>query len=84
MIRTAFQGERGAFSEEAARKLLGDAIEPLACVTFDDVFDAVARGEAACAVVPIENSLADQCCAITSSSRRAIWPSAARFFSVSA
>lgn len=54
----AFQGERGAFSEEAARKLLGDAIEPLACVTFDDVFDAVARGEASCAVVPIENSLA--------------------------
>jgi prephenate dehydratase len=54
----AFQGERGAFSEEAARKLLGDGIEPLPCVTFDDVFDAVARGEATCAVVPIENSLA--------------------------
>jgi prephenate dehydratase len=54
----AFQGERGAFSEEAARKLLGDGIEPLPCVTFDDVFDAVARGDAACAVVPIENSLA--------------------------
>lgn len=54
----AFQGERGAFSEEAARKLLGDSIEPLPCVTFDDVFDAVARGEASCAVVPIENSLA--------------------------
>src|SRR4051794_17656949 len=54
----AFQGERGAFSEEAARKLLGDGIEPLPCVTFDDVFDAVARADAACAVVPIENSLA--------------------------
>ena len=54
----AFQGERGAFSEEAARKLLGDSIEPLPCVTFDDVFDAVARGDATCAVVPIENSLA--------------------------
>jgi prephenate dehydratase len=54
----AFQGERGAFSEEAARKLLGDGIEPLPCVTFDDVFDAVARGDAVCAVVPIENSLA--------------------------
>ncbi|HEX7191313.1 MAG TPA: prephenate dehydratase [Thermoanaerobaculia bacterium] len=54
----AFQGERGAFSEEAARKLLGDAIEVLPCATFDDVFDAVTRGEATCAVVPIENSLA--------------------------
>jgi prephenate dehydratase len=58
VIRTAFQGERGAFSEEAARKLLGDAIEAVPCETFDDVFDAVDRGEAECAVVPIENSLA--------------------------
>jgi prephenate dehydratase len=56
--RTAFQGERGAFSEEAARKLLGDAIEAVPCETFDDVFDTVGRGEAECAVVPIENSLA--------------------------
>ena len=55
---TAFQGERGAFSEEAARKLLGDGIEAVPCETFDDVFDAVSRGEATCAVVPIENSLA--------------------------
>jgi prephenate dehydratase len=54
----AFQGERGAFSEEAARKLLGEAIEVVPCETFDDVFDAVAKGEATCAAVPIENSLA--------------------------
>src|SRR5881392_2530821 len=54
----AFQGERGAFSEEAARKLLGDTIDVRPCETFDDVFDAVARGDATCAVVPIENSLA--------------------------
>src|SRR6266566_2792786 len=58
MTTVAFQGERGAFSEEAARKLLGESIEVVACETFDDVFDTVARGEAACAVVPIENSLA--------------------------
>lgn len=58
MTTVAFQGERGAFSEEAARKLLGESIEVVACETFDDVFDTVARGEASCAVVPIENSLA--------------------------
>ena len=54
----AFQGERGAFSEEAARKLLGNSIDVRPCETFDDVFAAVAGGEATCAVVPIENSLA--------------------------
>src|SRR6185436_9321031 len=54
----AFQGERGAFSEEAARKLLGDAIDVRPCETFDDVFASVANGEASCAVLPIENSLA--------------------------
>jgi prephenate dehydratase len=54
----AFQGERGAFSEEAARKLIGDAIDVRPCETFDDVFAVVANGDATCAVVPIENSLA--------------------------
>lgn len=54
----AFQGERGAFSEEAARKLIAETIEVKPCATFDDVFDAVKSGDATCAVVPIENSLA--------------------------
>jgi prephenate dehydratase len=59
VIRTvAFQGERGAFSEEAARKLLGDSIAVRSCETFDDVFASVESGDASCAVVPIENSLA--------------------------
>ena len=54
----AFQGERGAFSEEAARKVLGPEIEVLPCRTFEDAFAAVADGRATCAVIPIENSLA--------------------------
>ncbi|HYI10217.1 MAG TPA: prephenate dehydratase [Thermoanaerobaculia bacterium] len=57
-ISVAYQGERGAFSEAAARRLLGPAIEPLPCATFEEMFAAVARNDAACCVAPIENSLA--------------------------
>src|SRR5712691_5374539 len=57
-ITVAFQGERGAFSEEAARKLLGDSAEAVACRTFEDVFAAVVDGRVRCALLPIENSLA--------------------------
>jgi len=54
----AFQGERGAFSEEAARKLLGPRIAVLPCARFEDVFRSLKEGRAAGAVVPIENTLA--------------------------
>ncbi len=54
----AFQGERGAFSEEAARKLLGAAIGLLPCPRFEDVFRSLQEGAAAGAVIPIENTLA--------------------------
>ena len=54
----AFQGERGAFSEEAARKLLGNGIALLPCPRFEDVFHSLARGRSTGAVIPIENTLA--------------------------
>ena len=53
----AFQGERGAFSEEAARKLMGSSIEVLPCQQFEDVFQALDRKKAQAAVIPIENTL---------------------------
>jgi prephenate dehydratase len=53
----AFQGERGAFSEEAARKLLGASIEVLPCQRFEDVFRALDRKKVNAAVIPIENTL---------------------------
>ncbi len=54
----AFQGERGAFSEEAAYKLLGRNIQLLPCETFEAVFASVAKGKAARCLAPIENTLA--------------------------
>lgn len=57
MIKVAFQGEKGAFSEDAAMKFFGK-FEALACRTFSDTFELVTNGKADFAVVPIENSQA--------------------------
>ncbi|MCH7986465.1 MAG: prephenate dehydratase [Acidobacteria bacterium] len=54
----AFQGERGAFSEEAAHKLLGRSIRLLPCETFAAAFARVARRKARYCLVPVENTLA--------------------------
>jgi len=54
----AFQGERGAFSEEAARKLVSADATVLPCMRFEDVFRALQEGRAAGAALPIENTLA--------------------------
>ena len=57
MERVSFQGEKGAFSQEAAHQLLGPAIEVVPCQRFDDLFRSLATREADAAVVPIENTL---------------------------
>jgi prephenate dehydratase len=56
-LTAAFQGERGAFSEEAARKLLGPDVQVMPCQRFEEVFQALASKRADAAVVPIENTL---------------------------
>lgn len=53
----AFQGEPGAFSSEAAFKLLGPAIRLIPCESFDKMFAAVESQEADYCLAPIENSL---------------------------
>jgi prephenate dehydratase len=55
--RVSFQGERGAFSEEAARQLLGARLEFHPRPRFEEVFQALASGAVDYAVIPIENTL---------------------------
>jgi prephenate dehydratase len=55
-MRIAFQGEAGAYSEAAATKFSAEATTQ-ACPAFEDVFQAVESGQAACGVLPIENSI---------------------------
>ena len=57
-LRVAFQGEPGAFSEEAAVKLLGGEIETVPRTTFEAMFAAIADGAADLILAPVENSLA--------------------------
>jgi prephenate dehydratase len=54
----AFQGEKGAFSQDAVRQLLGQGVEVLPCPRFEDVFQRLERRAADAAVIPIENTLA--------------------------
>ena len=56
-LRVAFQGEVGAYSHLAAKEALGESIELVPCVSFDDVFEATESGGVDRAVVPIENTL---------------------------
>ncbi len=54
----AFQGARGAFSEEACRQILAcEDLRYVPCEKFFDVFEALQNGEVEYAVVPIENTL---------------------------
>jgi prephenate dehydratase len=55
--RIAFQGELGAFSEEAIRNLDARAT-PVPCREFNDVATAVENGDVDAGMLPIENTLA--------------------------
>lgn len=58
MTRVAYQGEPGAFGEEAVVGWFGDAVAPMPVPTFPAVMHAVESGEADAGVLPLENSLA--------------------------
>ncbi len=56
--RVAIQGERGAFSELAARSLFGPRVEILPCSDFDALFRAAEKGRCRFALAPVENTIA--------------------------
>lgn len=56
--RIAFQGEPGAFSQEAIFETFGAETPTLPCHSFLDLFRAVAEDRADLGMVPIENSTA--------------------------
>jgi prephenate dehydratase len=56
-LRVAFQGEAGAFSEEAIVQLWGAEAEPVPMRTFADVMDAAEDGSVDYGLLPIESTL---------------------------
>lgn len=57
-MKVAFQGELGAFSQQAVRQLAGARAKPEPRQKFDQVFAALRAGEVDAAALPIENTLA--------------------------
>jgi chorismate mutase/prephenate dehydratase len=56
-ISVAFQGELGAYSEEAAFSYFGSSVLINPYESFEKVFKAVEKGEEEFGIVPVENSL---------------------------
>ena len=56
-IQVAFQGEIGAYSEEAAFRFFGSSVQTRPCESLDDVFKVVQQEEVPFGIVPVENSL---------------------------
>lgn len=56
-MRVAFQGELGAFSQQAIQQLLGAKARPVPHERFDQVFAALKKGSVDAAAIPIENTL---------------------------
>jgi prephenate dehydratase len=56
-MKVAFQGELGAFSQQAIQQLLGSQARPVPCERFDQVFAQLHKGSVDAAAIPIENTL---------------------------
>jgi prephenate dehydratase len=57
MIHVSFQGERGAYSEAAARSFFNEQIETVPQTTFAEVLESTSNDKTQYSVLPVENSL---------------------------
>lgn len=57
MINVSFQGERGAYSEAAARSFFEEDIETVSFATFAEVLENTSKEKTEYSVLPVENSL---------------------------
>lgn len=57
-VVVAFQGEPGAYSEQAVRRHFGVEVAALPCRGFREIFQAIQDGRANQGMLPVENSLA--------------------------
>lgn len=59
MLSVAFQGEHGAYSEQAIKGFYADqAVKTIPCESFTDAIEQVTHRHADYAMIPVENSLA--------------------------
>lgn len=56
-VKVAFQGEPGAFSENALLRYFPDNVRSVPLKEFRDVFDSVLAGKSHYGIIPIENTL---------------------------
>jgi prephenate dehydratase len=56
--RVAYQGEAGAYSEEAVRQFFGGGVETVPCRTLHETIHAVESRQADSCMLPIENAVA--------------------------
>jgi len=56
VIKVALQGERGAFSEDAAAKLFDKDVDFSLCMRLKEVFEFVSQDRVEFGVVALENS----------------------------
>ena len=57
MIKVSFQGERGAYSEAAARSFFTEEVETIPLSTFKEVLESTISNKTTFSVLPVENSL---------------------------
>lgn len=56
VLKIAFQGVKGAYSEDACHAYFGKDVETIPYPSFDEVFEAAEKDTVSYAVVPVENS----------------------------